>query len=365
MITPVRSLGSVHEPSRIRAGNRCRRAARAYIPGGCPLDRPGGDPRRGQHLSRIVRRPDDRLGDSRRRGVDGGAAPVRRRTHPREQYRLDRRVRGLIDRHRRHLHDSGADHPGLLAGLPLFVGAGHRRPRRLARRAVLGAAAAFDDRRPGAGVPGRQGGGRSAAHRRESGAGRQAAGRFGHHRRPDETRGGQRPAADSRHGRHFGLDRQGPRIFRHQSFAGPVRHRLYRRAQYRHRDAGRRRDRLELRDSDLQRILPRRRAGAGGHGGRVQRDRCGLRHLVGADPLSRRRRDVDRRRLDPDLDAQVAVLGRAQRLGGAQREHGRPSAGERARRADELHPDRPGDVHPAAAGPVPDHRVQLGRRASR
>ena len=50
-----------------------------------------------------------------------------------------------------------------------------RRPRRLVRRVVLGAAAPLADRRSAAGVPRRQGRGRSAAGRRESRGGRQGA----------------------------------------------------------------------------------------------------------------------------------------------------------------------------------------------
>jgi hypothetical protein len=51
---------------------------------------------------------------------------------------------------------------------------------------------------------------------------------------------------------------------------------------------------------------------------RRRRDRRGLRDLERADPLPRRRRDADRRRVDAVLDAQVAVLGHRQRHVGAQ-----------------------------------------------
>ena len=39
-------------------------------------------------------------------GVDGRAAPARRRHDPGEQHRADRRVGGFLDRRRRDLHDS-------------------------------------------------------------------------------------------------------------------------------------------------------------------------------------------------------------------------------------------------------------------
>ena len=132
-----------------------------------PLDRARHGARRGEHLSRTVRRPDDRHGDSRGGGVDGGAALVRRRPHPREQHRADRRVRGRVDLRGRDLHAAGAGDHRVLEGLQLLVGARDRRPRRRARRAVLGAAASRADRRAEPGVPGRQGSRGSAQGRRE------------------------------------------------------------------------------------------------------------------------------------------------------------------------------------------------------
>ena len=52
----------------------------------------------------------------------------------------------------RHLHDARAGPHGLLGRLPVRLGAGHRRARRVARRAVLGAAAPLVDRRPADGA---------------------------------------------------------------------------------------------------------------------------------------------------------------------------------------------------------------------
>ena len=132
-------------------------------------DRARDDPRGGQHLPRPVRRPDDRHRDSGGGGLDGaccallgGGSILENNIVQTGASAGSSIAAGVI------FTDPGAGHPGLLAGLQVLVGARDRRPRRLARRAVLGAAAALDDRRSAAAVPGRQGGGRSAQGRRES-----------------------------------------------------------------------------------------------------------------------------------------------------------------------------------------------------
>ena len=75
--------------------------------------------------------------------------------HPREQHR--RRPAPRPARRSppgRDLHDAGARDPRPLDALRLLVGVRDRRPRRPARRAVLGAAAAHADHRPEPAVPG-------------------------------------------------------------------------------------------------------------------------------------------------------------------------------------------------------------------
>ena len=129
-----------------------------------------GTARRRQRVSRPVRRAHGRGVDSRGRDLDGRAAALAQLEHPREQHGADHRVGRRGARGRRDLHDPGAGVARLLASLRLLVGHGHRRPRRLARRAVHDSAAPRADRRATARV--------SRGHRDCGGAeGRRAPGR--------------------------------------------------------------------------------------------------------------------------------------------------------------------------------------------
>ena len=262
--------------------------------------------RRGEHVPRPVRRHDDRIGDPCGRRIDGGAAHARRQHDPREQHRADRRLGGIIDRLRRHLHGSGAGDPRSLDRLQVHVGARHRRARRHPGRLLLGAAAPLAD--PGAGpqVSGGRGGRRSAQGRRQSRAGREAARALGARWRPREARRRQRAAADPGHGGSERLLRQVARLFRHEPLARAARRRLHRRPQHRRAGADRRHDLVEHRHPDLRGVFPRRQRAA-----RAEPcwRRCGddcRRDLVGADPLPRRGRDAGRRHLGADLDPQFA-----------------------------------------------------------
>ncbi len=126
---------------------------------------PRDDPRRSKYLSRFVCRPHDRVGYPGGSGLDGCAPRAGRRAHSRKQYRADRRFGRFIDCSRRDLHGAGVGDPGLLGRFQIFVGARDRRPRRRARRVVLGAAAPLADRRSATRVSRRQGCGRSAQSR--------------------------------------------------------------------------------------------------------------------------------------------------------------------------------------------------------
>ncbi len=212
----------------------------------------------------------------------------------------------------RDLHHPGADHPRLLAGLPIFLGARHRRSRRPAGRVVLGAAAALDDRRRPAAVPGRQGRGRSAEGRREPRPRPEDPRVLGHAWRADQGRRRQRHADDPGHRRRRRLLRQVPGLHGHQPVAGAAGRGLHRRPEHRHRGA--------VSGSILSWhiaipiyhafFLDTDPALAAQHR-RRRRGRHRLRDLVDQDPLSRRRCDADRRRVDVVLAAQVAAVRRS------------------------------------------------------
>ena len=82
----------------------------------------GDDPRRREHLSRIVRGADDSLRDPGGGGFDGGAARFWRWPRPGKQYRADRRLGGGLYRGPCHLHDPRARHHRLLVGLSNTAG---------------------------------------------------------------------------------------------------------------------------------------------------------------------------------------------------------------------------------------------------
>ena len=154
-----------------------------------------------------------------------------------------------------------------------------------------------------------------------------------------------------------GLLRQVPRLHGHQPVAGAARRRLHRRLEHRHRGAvGQHpvvaisRFRSTTRSSWTAIRRSPRRSPAPSAGDTRGRD------LVDQDPLSRRRRDADRRHVDAVLAAQVAGVGHPQRLRRRAQGQGRSRRRNRARPADEVDADRAGAVRDAAGAAVPGDR---------
>ncbi len=149
--------------------------------------------------------------------------------------------------------------------------------------------ATLDDRRGSACVPRRQGCGRSAQGRRESGPRRKDPRGRGRDRRIRQDRGRERSAHDSGQRGRRGLHRQIPRLHGHESVARAARRRLHRRAQCRHRRRLGLDPLVQYRDSDLLLLLPQHRSRAcGTHRGCGRRRRSDRGHdLVGQNPLSR------------------------------------------------------------------------------
>ena len=218
---------------------------------------PGDDPRGRKRLPGLVRGADDRYCHPGRGCFHGRAAPAGRWHDPGKQYRADRRVCRVVDRGRRDFHDPRTGHPGVLAGLPLFLGAGDRRPRWIAGGAVFGAAAPDDDRRGAIGVSRRQGGGRSAQGRRKPRAGRPHPRAGRRDRCAGEACRGKWFEGDSRQRGRLGLHREVPGLHGDQPLAGLARRRLYRWPECRHRRGLRQRPVVQHRHSDLPGIFPR------------------------------------------------------------------------------------------------------------
>ncbi len=160
---------SVHEPAVAEPGPAV--GPPDVHSGRRPRDSPRHDSRRRQRLSGVVCRPHDRLRHSGGGRFNGRTRCAGTSRYPREQHRLDRRIRRVLDCVGHHLHDPGAGVPGVLEGIRLPLGRRHRRARGSARRAVLGAAAPVARRRAADELSRRPGRRRSAARGREPVAG--------------------------------------------------------------------------------------------------------------------------------------------------------------------------------------------------